>query len=362
MKSNTTEKNYTIGNIAEETGVSADTLRYYEKMGLIAPIKRTQSGYRIYTADAIRIIRFIRGAKALNFTLDEIRQLMALDASDKSTCAQMRKRTQEKLREAEQKIRELKEIKKLLDGLVNACPGDASSLRGCPIMQHIKAGGGAKGGKKTKALLALALAGLMLATPQHARAKPVSYVGGTMVMQENDETGYTATVDYTINPRVSLGAYVKRERGEDDRENYTTAGPQVNLLLKRWNFDEAQGNIFSSTGAGISTLDGHSQFAAWTSILADYETRRVFTSYEARFITAGDIDTAFSHRARVGVSPYKGGYDEAIPWLMLQVDHHPTKEDDLVVTPLLRVFYGTNLVEAGYSSNHNIMFNWIKQF
>ena len=355
-------KNLTIGDIARETGVSADTLRYYEKMGLIAPLTRTAAGYRIYDMDTVRIIRFIRGAKALHFTLEEIRQLMALDASDKSTCAQMLARTQEKMREAEQKIRELKAIKKLLNGLVKSCPGDRTSITRCPIMGHLKTAGNARSKKKSPTLLALALAGLMLATPQYAHAKPVSYVGGTMVMQENDETGYTATVDYTINPRVSLGAYVKRERGEDDGENYTTAGPQVNLLLKRWNFDEAQGNIFSSTGAGVSTLDGHSQFAAWTSILADYETRRIFTSYEARFITAGDIDTAFSHRARVGVSPYKGGYDEINPWIMLQVDHHPTKEDDLVVKPLVRMFYGTNLIEAGYSSNHNIMFNWIKQF
>lgn len=362
MAPSTTAKNLSIGDIARETGVSADTLRYYEKMGLIAPLARTQAGYRMYGAEAVRIIRFIRGAKALSFTLEEIRQLLVLDASDKTTCADMLARTQKKMHEAEQKIRELKAIKKLLDGLVKTCPGDGASLKHCPIMDHIKTGGRTPRQKKTSAATVAVLAAMMFTNPTPANAKPVSYVGGTMVMQENDETGYTATVDYTITPRVSIGAYAKRERGEDDRENYTTAGPQVNLLLKRWNFDEAQGNIFSTTGAGVTTLDGHSQFAAWTSILADYETRRIFTSYEARFITAGDIDTAFSHRARVGVSPYKGGYDEINPWLMLQVDHHPTKEDDLVVTPLVRAFYGTNLIEAGYSSNHNIMFNWIKQF
>ena len=270
-------------------------------------------------------------------------------------------RTQTKMREAEQKIRALKEIKSLLAGLTKACPGNKKSLRHCPIMEHIKTGGHARKKKGTLAAFTL-LGAMLLAGPEHALAKPVSYVGGTMIMQENDETGHTLAVDYTLTPRVSVGAYAKRERGEVNGDNYTTAGPQVNLLLKRWNFDDAQGNIFTSHGAGVATLDGHRQFAAWSSVLADFETRRVFTSYEARYLSAGDIDRAFSQRARVGVAPYKGGYDEINPWLMLQVDHHPTKIDNVVVTPLVRAFYGTNLVEAGYSSNHTIMFNWVKQF
>lgn len=360
MAAKPTVKHLTIGEVAKATGVSADTLRYYEKMGLIRPSGRSTGGYRLYGVEATRIIRFIRGAKSLNFSLDEIRELLALNASDQATCQQMLVRTKEKLAQAEQKIRELKAIKTLLSDLATRCPGDASPTDGCPIMQHIQSGGGVRKGRIVAALAAFL--GVMQMAPQPAHAKPVSYVGGTMLMQENDETGYSGSVDYTFDPRASVGAYVKRERGEPDGENYTTAGPQLNLLLKRWNLPEGQGNIFSTTGAGVTTLDGHSQFAAWTGILADYETRRFFSSYEARYISAGDIDHAFSQRARLGIAPYKGNYDDVQPWFMVQVDNHPTKVDNFVVTPLVRVFYQTNLIEAGYSSNHNVMVNWVKQF
>jgi MerR family transcriptional regulator, copper efflux regulator len=183
-----TDRKLTIGDIATETGVSTDTLRYYEKMGLIAPIARTRAGYRIYCTDSIRIIRFIRGAKALNFTLDEIRQLMALDTSRQATCAQMHRRAQEKLHEAEQRIRELKAIKTRLSALVSTCPGDASPIAHCPIMQHIKQGGCINVDKRSKLLLAFALAGLLLTLPQQARATRVPHAGGAMTMQPTART------------------------------------------------------------------------------------------------------------------------------------------------------------------------------
>jgi DNA-binding transcriptional MerR regulator len=347
----------TIGAVATATGVSADTLRYYEKMKLIVATQRSGSGYRLYAPDAVRIVRFIRGAKALSFTLDEISQMLALNASDQSTCAQMLSRTKTKIAEAETKIKELKEIKSMLNRLAKSCPGDASKLSACPIVDHITKG--KKSRRRAAAIIALGGALLALA-PQASIAKPISYVGGTMVMQENDETGHTVTVDYTVTPRYSFGLYAKRDQGGS--EDFTTVGPQANFLLKRWNLPDGQGNIFNSSGVGVSSRGGHDQASAWTGILGDYETRRIFTSYEARFMAAGDIETSLSQRARVGVAPYKGGYDDLQPWLMLQVDHHPSKEDTLVATPLVRMFYKTTLVEAGYSSNNHVMFNWVQQF
>ena len=80
-----------------------------------------------------------------------------------------------------------------------------------------------------------------------APAKPLSYVGGTMVMQENDETGNTLSVDYTFDPHFALGLYAKRDIGGKE---FYTIGPQLNTLLKRWNLPDGQGNIFSMTGAG----------------------------------------------------------------------------------------------------------------
>lgn len=127
----------TIGKLAERTDMSSDTLRYYEKMGLIKSASRSKTGYRIYGEDAERILKFIKGAKTLNFRLEEIRQLLTLNGSDKATCAEVLKHTTHKINEAEQKIRELKEIKKILSALVEKCPADDTSVSSCPILEHI---------------------------------------------------------------------------------------------------------------------------------------------------------------------------------------------------------------------------------
>lgn len=130
-------KSLTIGKLAELTGVSTDTLRYYEKMNLVTGTARSASGYRLYTPDAVKIVRFIRGAKELGFTLEEIQKLLTLKTSDQSTCAEIMKHTEAKISEAEKRIRELKEIKKVLKQLTQQCPADNTPSDECPILKHI---------------------------------------------------------------------------------------------------------------------------------------------------------------------------------------------------------------------------------
>lgn len=207
--------------------------------------------------------------------------------------------------------------------------------------------------------IALLCLGLAPFAPISADAKPISYVGGTMVMVENDETGNTASIDYTFSPRAAAALYVKRETGGD---RFTTVGPQVNLLAKRWNMPEAQGNIFVMTGAGAAVRGGDTHFAAWTGVLADYETRRIFTSYEVRLMYAQGIEKSVWQRARLGVAPYLANYDDLNTWVMIQVDHHPDKTHTTAVTPLIRLFYKTFLVEGGVSTRGTMMFNLVQQF
>lgn len=345
-------KSITIGKLAESTGTTADTIRYYEKMKLIKASSRSQAGYRLYDEDAINVVRFIRAAKALNFTLVEIRNLLTLNTSDQASCAEVLHQTESKIREAEAQIAELKSVKKVLSELVKHCPGDGTSAKSCPILDHIR--------QRAKILPVLLIAAFIsVLSFETAEAKPISYVDGFMVMQENDETGYTLNLDYTIDPKLAVGLYAKKERGDMD---FTTVGPQVNYLIKRWNLPGAQGNIFGMTGAGVSRFKGDDEFSAWTGILADYETRRIFTSYEIRGMYAGDFEKSVWQRARVGFAPYLANYEDLNTWFMVQVDHHPAKEDNVVVTPLVRFFYKTTLVEAGYSSNDHVMFNWVLQF
>ena len=190
-------------------------------------------------------------------------------------------------------------------------------------------------------------------------AKPLSYVGGTMVMQENDETGHTITLDYTFTPTEAFGLYIKQEENGKDILMLT---PEINTLLKRWNLPDGQGNIFNMSGAGVANYRGNNQPCLWTAFLADYETRRWFFSYEPRLVYAGDIESSFWQRAYAGFAPYLANYDDLNSWLLIRVDHHPAKNDHFVVTPVLRFFYKTIWVEVGYSSNNHVMVNWTVQF
>jgi hypothetical protein len=207
--------------------------------------------------------------------------------------------------------------------------------------------------------VSLLLAGLLFGAGLPAEAKPISYLGGTMVMQENDETGSTLSIDYTFDPHFAAGVYSKYEIGSNE---FYMVGPQLNTLLKRWNLPDGQGNIFSMTGAGIARQGSNTQGAAWAALLADYETRRVFFSYEPRLLYAGNIEKSFWQRAYAGFAPYLANYDELNTWLLIRVDHHPAKNDHFVVTPVIRFFYKTIWLEAGYSSNNHVMVNWTVQF
>jgi len=200
---------------------------------------------------------------------------------------------------------------------------------------------------------------LLLALAE-TQAKPLSYVGGTMVMQENDETGHTLTIDYTFDPHFALGVYSKYEINQ--RDNFWMVGPTLNTLIKRWNLPDGQGNIFNMTGAGLARQGSRNEPAAWTTMMVDYETRRLFASYEVRFMYARDIESSVWQRAYLGVAPYLANYDQLNTWTLIRLDHHPAKHDHFVVTPVLRFFYKTFWLEVGYSSNQHVMVNWTVQF
>jgi hypothetical protein len=200
----------------------------------------------------------------------------------------------------------------------------------------------------------------LLLTLAETQAKPLSYVGGTMVMQENDETGHTLTIDYTFDPHFALGVYSKYEINQ--RDDFWMVGPTLNTLIKRWNLPDGQGNIFNMTGAGMARQGSRNEPAAWTTMMVDYETRRLFASYEVRFMYARDIESSVWQRAYLGVAPYLANYDQLNTWTLIRLDHHPAKHDHFVVTPVLRFFYKTFWLEVGYSSNQHVMVNWTVQF
>lgn len=88
----------TIGKLAELTGLHVDTLRYYEKKGLIKAETRSRAGYRLYNHYTVHHINFINGAKALNFTLADIHRLLMLQSTDKMVCAEVIVQMDEKIK------------------------------------------------------------------------------------------------------------------------------------------------------------------------------------------------------------------------------------------------------------------------
>ena len=126
----------TIGAVAKRVGVAIDTIRYYEREGLLPEPLRRASGYRSYDNSAVRQLRFIRRAKDLGFTLEEIRDLLALSADRQRGVKAVKKRAQERLAAIDARIAELTRVRNGLEQLVDACPGHGSSDQ-CPILRAL---------------------------------------------------------------------------------------------------------------------------------------------------------------------------------------------------------------------------------
>lgn len=192
-----------------------------------------------------------------------------------------------------------------------------------------------------------------------ASAKPVSYAGGWQFMQHRDHMETYSELTYSPTYRDAIGARAEFMRGGDEYSLYSAV---YNRLLKRWNFPDAQGNLYFLSGAGVAENDGDTSPAVYGGILADYETRRIFVSYENRALNAGDIERAYNQAVRVGIAPYVANSGSLHTWAMFQVDHHPSEKDNIVTTPMVRMFYKNVLGEVGYSSDDQVMANLMISF
>lgn len=123
----------TIGKLAAETALAVETLRYYERRGLIAPARRTASGYRLYGPEAKRRLFFIRRAKDLGFSLDEIGELLFLSDHPEKTAAEVKALVQAKIADIDRRIRDLERMKQGLSAVDALCHGGGSSAD-CPIL------------------------------------------------------------------------------------------------------------------------------------------------------------------------------------------------------------------------------------
>lgn len=207
-------------------------------------------------------------------------------------------------------------------------------------------------------ILAAGLTLAVLAAP--ASARPVSYAGGWTVMQENNGGYSSLHLHYSPTATDSIGLYTEQNWDMDA----TFTGLQYNRLVRRWNAPQSQGNLYFKLGAGAADPfdGGGARFGSFAGIAADWETRRVFVSYDARVRDFGD-DESVSHAARLGFAPYVADYGGFHTWAMVQVENHPDADQPVTTTPLLRFFQGPLLVEAGYTlEEEEFLLNWVWRF
>lgn len=199
---------------------------------------------------------------------------------------------------------------------------------------------------------------LIALLPLASQARPISFPGGVMGMSMNSHMQYSQSLSFSPTVRDAFGLkadYLREDAVWLETINY-------NRLLKRWNMPGSQANIYLLTGVGAAQHGDEGSMAGTVGMAADWESRRYYASYENRYLYAGPVERMFTQQARVGFAPVQRAYHEAQPWLMLQVDYHPTLGDNIVVTPLVRIFTPQTLGEFGISNRGDVLANAVFQF
>lgn len=124
----------TSGQLAKAAGVNTETLRYYEREGILEAAQRSRAGYRIYDDKAVDRIRFVHQAQALGFTIREIKELIHLDENLDADCDDLRVQAMDKLASVDKKIAELQRMRTGLANLLVSCEA-GQPLRNCPVMK-----------------------------------------------------------------------------------------------------------------------------------------------------------------------------------------------------------------------------------
>jgi MerR family transcriptional regulator, copper efflux regulator len=125
-----------IGEVAPGGGVNLQTIRYYEREGLLPKPPRLASGYRMFPTDAVHRVRFIKRAQELGFSLADIRELFSIQIDAKKDCSDVKRLAKAKVADIKQKIDTLQSMKRVLTSLAKACPGRGPSGQ-CPILESI---------------------------------------------------------------------------------------------------------------------------------------------------------------------------------------------------------------------------------
>ena len=127
----------TAGKVAKAGGVNIQTVRYYERRRLLLCDRRAESGYRLYAPEAVRVIRFIKNAQDLGFTLEEVAKLLRLRVGRTSQCGAVRRQAEARLKGVHAKLAGLRAMERTLKRLVRTCAAKATTAP-CPILDSLE--------------------------------------------------------------------------------------------------------------------------------------------------------------------------------------------------------------------------------
>lgn len=126
---------FSIGTLSKQSAVNVETIRYYERIGLLAAPPRTASGYRMYSSDHVERLRFVRRARDLGLSIDEVRRLLALADQKSKSCSKVRDLAAHHLADIRARITDLNRMERILSRLVKAC--SEGQLVACPLLEAL---------------------------------------------------------------------------------------------------------------------------------------------------------------------------------------------------------------------------------
>lgn len=204
----------------------------------------------------------------------------------------------------------------------------------------------------------LMLIALLLIMHVPAYARPVSYQGGWTVMSMNNTDTQSLHLHYSPTAKNSIGA--RTELWE--RRNLSLYSAQYNYLLKRWNKRHSQSNIYFKSGLGLGVTTVANSATVFTGLAADWENRRLYTSYANRYIDSGQNGYFYRQNMRIGIAPYIANYGQLHTWLMLQANHWQDTEETITLSPIIRLFTGAHLVEIGMMNDNSLIANYVYRY
>jgi hypothetical protein len=191
-----------------------------------------------------------------------------------------------------------------------------------------------------------------------AYAGPMGFKDSTMAMGDFSPNWREGWVNYALTPRDALGVGGLYMRSDDKLRTRTFAEATYTRLVKRWNGEHSQANVWFVLGAGPITGNDFSGSKAMLApgLSADYETTRVYVSASARLYRAQGLNHDFAS-TRLGFSFYEVDYNEIQPWLVLEARRMRGLSDTTEVTPMLRLIHNRYFVELGVSNSKQARFN-----